>query len=84
MNERTKWSKTADKATTLAAGREFLATAIIMGLALAGLAYFDVAEGWRVPVILAVSTVWLGVGIAVAQQAIREQIWLARLMKRDE
>ena len=84
MNQRTKWSKPADKATTLAAGREFLATAIIMGLALAGLAYFDVAEGWRVPVILAISTVWLGVGIAVAQQAIREQIWLAGLMKRDE
>ena len=84
MNERTKWSKTADKATTLAAGREFLATAIIMGLALAGLAYFDVAEGWRVPVILAISTVWLGVGIAVAQQAIREQIWLVGFVKRDQ
>ncbi len=84
MNERTKWNKPADKATTLAAGREFLATTIIMGLALAGLAYFDVAEGWRVPVILAISTVWLGVGIAVAQQAIREQIWLAALMTRDE
>ncbi len=84
MNERKKWSKTADKATTLAAGREFLATAIIMGLALAGLAYFDVAEGWRVPVILAISTVWLGVGIAVAQQAIREQIWLVGFVKRDQ
>ena len=84
MNERTKWNKTADKATTLAAGREFLATAIMMGLTLAGLAYFDVAESWRVPVILAVSTVWLGVGIAVAQQAIREQIWLAGFMRSDE
>ena len=55
-----------------------------MALTLAGLAYFDVAEGWRVPVILAISTVWLGVGIAVAQQAIREQIWLAGIMKSDE
>jgi hypothetical protein len=56
----------------------------MMVLTLAGLAYFDVAEGWRVPVILAVSTVWLGVGIAVAQQAIREQIWLVGLMKSGE
>ena len=84
MNQRTKWNHTADKATTQAAVREFLATAIIMALTLAGLAYFDVAEGWRVPVILAISTVWLGVGIAVAQQAIREQIWLAGLIKSDE
>ncbi len=84
MNKWPKWNQTADKATTLAAGREFLATAIMMGLALAGLAYFDVAEGWRVPVILAISTVWLGVGIAVAQQAIREQIWLVGIMKSGD
>ena len=84
MSKRTKWNQTADMATTLAAGREFLATAIMMGLALAGLAYFDVAEGWRVPVIMAISTVWLGVGIAVAQQAIREQIWLVGVMKSDK
>lgn len=81
MGKWTKWNQTADQATSIAAGREFLATAIMMGLTLAGLAYFDVAEGWRVPVILAISTVWLGVGIAVAQQAIREQIWLVGLMK---
>ncbi len=42
------------------------------------------AEGWRAPIILAISTVWLGVGIAVAQQAIRGQIWLADLMKSAE
>ncbi len=84
MKKWPKWNQTADQATTLAAGREFLATAIMMGLALAGLAYFDVAEGWRVPVILAISTVWLGVGIAVAQQAIREQIWLVGIMKSDD
>ncbi len=83
MSRWTKWNQTADHATTLAATREFLATAIMMGLTLAGLAYFDVAEGWRVPVILAISTVWLGVGIAVAQQAIREQIWLVGMMKND-
>ncbi len=45
MNKWTKWNKTVDKATTLAAGRRFLTTAVIMGLTLAGLVYFAGAEG---------------------------------------
>ena len=63
---------------------EFLFGAVVMGLTLGGLVYFDVAEGWRVPAMLAISTVYLGVNIAVAAQAICGQIWLADPMKIAE
>ena len=76
-------NKTAEKATTSAAVWEFLGGVVGMGLTLVGLTYFEVAEGWRVPAILAISTVYLGVSIAVASQAICAQIWLADPMKSD-
>jgi len=75
--------KTAEKATTSAGVWEFLVGAVVLGLTLAGLAYFDVAEDWRVPAILAINTVYLGVSIAVGAQAICAQIWLADPMKSD-
>ncbi len=70
-------SEMAGKSTTSTGVWEFLGGAVVMGLTLGGLAYFDVAEGWRVPAMLAISTVYLGVSIAVATQAICGQIWLA-------
>ena len=77
-------NKTADKAVSSAGVWEVLGGAVIMGLTLGGLAYFDVPEGWRVPVILAISTVLLGASIAVAAQSICGQIWLADPLKSDE
>ncbi len=74
-------SEMAGKSTTSTGVWEFLGGAVVMGLTLGGLAYFDVAEGWRVPAMLAISTVYLGVSIAVAAQAICGQIWLADPMK---
>ena len=67
----------AEKELTITGVTEFFIGAVTMGLTLAGLAYFDVAEGWRVPAILAISTVYLGVTIAFGAQAICAQIWLA-------
>ena len=77
-------SKTAENELTITGVTEFFIGAVTMGLTLAGLAYFDVAEGWRVPAILAVSTVYLGVGIALAKQAICGQIWLADPLRSYE
>ena len=71
------YNKTVEQAAIIGGVMEFLIGAVIMGLTLVGLAYFDVAEGWRVPAMLAISTVYLGVSIAVATQAICGQIWLA-------
>ena len=70
-------SKTAENELTITGWTEICIGAATMGATLAGLAFFDVAEGWRVPAILAVSTVYLGVGIALAKQAVCGQIWLA-------
>jgi hypothetical protein len=84
MNKWARMNKTAEKSTTSAGVWDFLGGAVVMGLTLGGLAYFDVAEGWRVPAILAISTVYLGVSIAVAAQAICGQIWLADPLKSDE
>ena len=76
--------ETAEKAATIAGVWEFLIATVVMGLALVGLAYFDVAEGWRVPAILAISTVYLGVSIAVGLAHICAQIWLLDPLKSDE
>ena len=76
--------ETVEKEVTIAGVTEFFIGAVTMGATLAGLAIFDVAEGWRVPVILAVSTVYLGVGIALAKQRICGQIWIADPLKSYE
>ena len=77
------YNKTIEQAAIIGGVMEFLIGAAIMGLTLVGLAYFDVAEGWRVPAILAVSTVYLGVSNSVGHGTTCAQIWLADPMKSD-
>ncbi len=78
------YNMTAKQAPIIKGVMEFLIGAVIMGLTLVGLAYFDVAEGWRVPAILAISTVYLGVSNSVGHTSTCAQIWLADPMKSEE
>ena len=77
-------SQTADKAISSVGMWEALGSAVAMALTLAVLALFDVAEGWRVPIILAIGIALLGAQISVAAQAICGQIWLADPLRSDE
>ena len=77
-------SQTADKAISSEGVWAILGGAVVMGLTLAVLALFDVAEDWRVPIVLAISTALLGAQISVAAQAICGQIWLADPLRSDE
>ena len=77
------YNKTAEQVPIFSGVMELLIGAAIMGLTLVGLALFDVAVGWRVPTILAMSTVYLGVSNKVGHGTTCAQIWLADPMKRD-
>jgi len=71
------YNKMAKQARIFGGVMEFVIGAVIMGLTLVALVYFNVAEGWRVPAILAISTVYLGVSNSVGHGTTSEQIWLA-------